>query len=150
MKNKDAFFLAGAVALTDSAVKGFFKEPPVKNSGFAGNKLDRYPGAVAYVSTALTGVMIAALAIAPERMKLPMALILGGALSNSADRLIRGYVVDYIPMSITNGNSKPDKKRYFCNISDLAIFLGSGIGAGLEIVESIRSASDSGQVEKTI
>ena len=146
MKNKDAFILAAAVALSDSAVKGFIKDPPVKNFGFAGNKMDRHPKTVAYVSAVLTGVMAAALAVAPERMKGAMALILGGALSNSADRLIRGYVVDYIPMCLNplhrdvtqTDKEVPIKKRYYCNISDIAIFLGSGIGAGLEIADGMK------------
>ena len=146
MKNKDAFILAAAVALSDSAVKGFIKDPPVKNYGFAGNKMDSHPKTVAYVSAALTGVMAAALAVAPEKMKMAMALILGGALSNSADRLIRGYVVDYIPMcpeSLCRKMPSYDKealvkKRYYCNISDIAIFLGSGIGAGLEIADGMK------------
>jgi signal peptidase II len=48
-----------------------------------------------------------------------MSLILGGALSNTADRLIRGYVVDYIPMG----------RKMYGNISDLAIFAGAAAGA---------------------
>ena len=146
MKNRDAFILAAAVALSDSAVKGFIKDPPVKNYGFAGNKMDRHPKTVAYVSAALTGVMTAALAMAPERMKAAMALILGGALSNSADRLLRGYVVDYIPMCPEflyrkmppADKDAPAKKRYYCNISDIAIFIGSGVGAGLEIADGLK------------
>ncbi len=132
MRNKDAYMLAGMVALADSAVKGFIKEPPVKNYGFAGNKLDRYPKAVAYVSAALTGAVAVAIAYAPEKLKLPMALILGGALSNSADRLVRGYVVDYIPMA-SIGSSKG--KKYYGNISDLAIFIGAGIGTAEYLLE---------------
>ena len=118
MKSGIAFLIAGVVALADSAVKGYIKDPPVKNYGFAGNRMDKYPKAVAAVSAVLAGVMTVAVAAAPGKLKLPMALILGGALSNSADRLIRGYVVDYIPM----GNG------YFGNISDFAIFLGAGLG----------------------
>ena len=119
MQNRSAFILAGAVALTDTVVKGIIKDPPVRNYGFAGNRMDRYPKAVACVSAALTGVMAVALAAAPDRLKLPMALILGGALSNTADRVIRGYVVDYIPMG----------KKYYGNLSDFAIFAGAGLGA---------------------
>lgn len=129
MENMNAYLLAGAIAITDSAVKELIKKPPVKNYGFAGNKMEDHPKAVAMVSTLLTGVMVISVAVVPRRMKLPMALILGGALSNSFDRLFRGYVVDYIPMgrSIT--------KKYYCNISDLAIFAGAGIGIGLELSE---------------
>lgn len=133
MQNKDAFILAGAVALTDTAIKGFIKEPPVKNYGFAGNRMDGYPKAVAFVSAVLTGVMTVALAAAPEKLKLPMALILGGALSNSADRMIRGYVVDYIPMG----------KKYYGNISDFAIFAGAGLGTiGYILDDSGAAGSD--------
>ncbi|MBR1523404.1 MAG: signal peptidase II [Lachnospiraceae bacterium] len=125
MRSRDAYILAGTIALTDSAVKGFIAKPPVKNYGFACNKMDKYPKAVACVSAALTGMLAVSMAFAPERMKLPMAMILGGALSNSADRLIRGYVVDYIPMG----------KKYYGNISDLAIMLGSGLGAIVSMLE---------------
>ena len=134
MKNGKAFLTALTIALADTAVKGFIKEPPVKNYGFAGNTLDDHPKAVAYVSAALTGVMTVSLAAADERLKLPLAVILGGALSNSADRLIRGYVVDYIPMG----------KKYYGNLSDLAIFIGTGMTAVISLFEKEegRAASD--------
>ncbi len=126
MDNKGAFILAGVVALTDTAVKSLIKEPPVKNYGFAGNSFDSHPKKVAAVSALLTGAMCVCTALAPEKRKLPMSLILGGAVSNSADRLIRGYVVDYIPMG----------KRIYGNISDLAIFIGTAAGSLLYITES--------------
>ena len=135
MDNKKAYMLAGVIALADTAVKGLIKEPPVKNYGFAGNIMDRHPGAVALVSVILTGVTGFAVAALPDRMKLPAALILGGALSNSADRLIRGYVVDYIPMNPVKGSDS--SKRYYCNLSDLAIFAGAGIGIGLELGQDV-------------
>ncbi|MCR5746683.1 MAG: signal peptidase II [Lachnospiraceae bacterium] len=118
MNTKNALMLAGFIALTDTAVKGFIKKPPVKNYGFAGNTLDRHPEKVAIVSTVLTGAMGAAVFAVPDKLKLPVGMILGGALSNSADRLIRGYVVDYIPMG----------KKMYGNISDFSIFAGSVIG----------------------
>ncbi len=126
MKTGKAFILSGFIALADTAVKGFVKEPPVKNYGFAGNRYDDHPETVARVSAALAGVMAVALILAPEKLKLPMALVLGGALSNSADRLIRGYVVDYIPMG----------KGYYGNISDFAIFLGAAAGSVMYLMES--------------
>lgn len=119
MRVRDAFILAGFVALADTAVKGFIKEPPVKNYGFAYNRYDRHPKEVALVSAALTGLMCAATALSSEELRCPMSLILGGALSNTADRLIRGYVVDYIPMG----------RKMYGNISDLAIFAGAAAGA---------------------
>lgn len=136
MRNRDAYMTALTVALADSAVKGFIKDPPVKNYGFAGNSMDGHPKAVSYVSAALTLVMAAAVAAAPPKMKLPMALILGGAISNTADRLIRGYVVDYIPMSVKNNSDKKKKgKLYYGNISDAAIFAGALTGAAAYMLE---------------
>ncbi len=125
MNNIQAFCTAGVIALADSAVKGYIRRPPVKNFGFAGNKLDRYPGAVAGVSTVMTVVMCGALALAPERFKLPLSLILGGAVSNTVDRTVRGYVVDYIPMG----------RGVYGNISDFSIFAGSAIGAVKYLLE---------------
>ena len=140
MDNKGAFILAGAVALTDMAVKSFIKEPPVKNYGFAGNTFDSHPQKVAVVSTFLTGVMCIGTALAPEKLKLPMSLILGGAVSNSADRLVRGYVVDYIPLwkgirGVSAKKPKGSKQIMYGNISDLAIFTGAAVGSLLYITD---------------
>ncbi|MCR5773727.1 MAG: signal peptidase II [Lachnospiraceae bacterium] len=134
MKTTEAYLLAGLVALTDTAVKGFIKDPPVKNYGFAGNRMDRFPKAVAGVSAVLTGVLAVSMAFAPGKMRLPLALVLGGALSNSADRMIRGYVVDYIPVS----------RKYYGNISDLAILAGSGIGAVTYMLDGEEPEPDKG------
>ncbi len=119
MDNRKAMLLAGLIALSDSAVKGYIKKPPVRNYGFAGNSLDSHPKEVSVVSAALTGVVCVATLLAPEKLKLPLSLVLGGAVSNSADRLIRGYVVDYIPMG----------KKIYGNISDIAIFAGAVTGS---------------------
>lgn len=125
MKSREAFLVAGAIALTDTVVKALIKEPPVKNYGFAGNRMDKHPGFVACVSTAVTGLVTGALAFGPDRMKLPLALVLGGAVSNTADRLIRGYVVDYIPFG----------SRYYGNISDISVFLGTGMASLLYLTD---------------
>ena len=51
-------------------------------------------------------------------LKLGLSLLAGGALSNLADHLIRGYVVDYIYV--------PWKflKKIIFNLADAAVFLG--------------------------
>ena len=51
--------------------------------------------------------------------KLGLTLMLGGAISNVADRYLRGYVVDYFSI-----NYKKLKHVIF-NLADVAIFLGS-------------------------
>jgi len=51
--------------------------------------------------------------------KLGLSLVLGGAISNVADRISRGHVVDYFSI-----NYKKLKTIIF-NLSDMMIFLGS-------------------------
>ncbi len=108
--------LASAVALTDEAVKRSFQEPPVKNTGFAMNRMGEKPKLVAGVSALLTAGCMTALFLVPDRYQTGVALLLGGAFSNTRDRLVRKYVVDYIPAG----------KIYF-NLSDLAIVFGAAL-----------------------
>lgn len=54
-------------------------------------------------------------------LKLALSLILGGALSNTYDRVMHNYVVDYFSF---NTKIKSIKKIVF-NISDMFIFLGA-------------------------
>ena len=64
--------------------------------------------------------------------KLGIAMILGGALSNLYDRLVRRYVVDYF--SIQCGKLK----EIVFNLGDIFVFLGSGILFGAEILKELR------------
>ncbi len=54
-----------------------------------------------------------------------LALLLGGAFSNTYDRLKRQYVVDYLSLNVKN---KSVRKIIF-NISDLCIILGALLAA---------------------
>ncbi len=71
--------------------------------------------------------------------KLGLAFALGGAISNVADRIKRGYVVDYFSF-----NCKKLKSIIF-NLSDIAIFLGSG----LMLLSSMLTAIREGSTDKT-
>jgi signal peptidase II len=71
--------------------------------------------------------------------KLGLAFALGGAISNVADRIKRGYVVDYFSF-----NCKKLKSIIF-NLSDIAIFLGSG----LILLSSLFTAIREGSTDKT-
>ncbi len=77
-------------------------------------------------------------AILPQKdknvQKLGIAIILGGAISNLYDRVVRRYVVDYF--SIQCGKLK----GVVFNLGDIFVFLGSGILFGEEIIKEIRSA----------
>ena len=106
--------LAAAVAAADGIIKHNIAKPLVKNRGFALNRLEDHQRLVAAASAAMTVAVAVSFAKAPERSRTGLALILGGALSNTYDRLFRKYVVDYIPV----GN-------VVFNVSDFAIIAGA-------------------------
>ena len=98
----------------------------VKNSGFAGERLENRPEIVRMVSAVLTVFGISMIFFLPddtvmERIrKAGWTLLSAGGFSNTLDRLFRHYVVDYIP-----------KGRYVYNLADFAIAAGAaGFVAG--------------------
>lgn len=56
-------------------------------------------------------------------LKLGLSILLGGAYSNTYDRMVRGYVVDYLGLQVEN-----EKLRNMVfNLSDLFIVIGAAI-----------------------
>lgn len=64
--------------------------------------------------------------------KIGFAMILGGALSNLYDRMVRHYVVDYFSIQW-----KGLKKVVF-NLGDMFIFLGTGLMFLMELIRTIK------------
>ncbi len=87
----------------------------IYNKGFAANRLDSRPHLVALVSAAVTAVCAGTFLTtkAHPGEELANGLILGGALSNTSERIARGKVTDYIPLG-----------KYVYNIGDFAIYAG--------------------------
>lgn len=110
--------LAAAVAAADGVIKHNVKEPPVKNRGFAMNRFEDHQGLVAAASAVMTAAVAVSFARASDKSRTGIALILGGAISNTYDRLVRKYVVDYIPIG-----------HVVFNLSDFAIMAGALITA---------------------
>ncbi len=106
--------LSAAVGAADEMIKRNIKNVPVKNKGFAMNRFDDHQRVVAGVSAAMTAGAAAALICLPKEYRPGLSLILGGALSNTRDRLVRKYVVDYLKIG-----------RVYYNLSDFAIFAGA-------------------------
>lgn len=71
--------------------------------------------------------------------KFGMAFALGGAISNVADRLQRGYVVDYFSFKWNK------LKSIVFNLSDMAIFIGSA----LMLLSVLFSAKGKGSLHKS-
>lgn len=103
---------------------GRFQIDCVHNHGLAFNALDKYP----VLSKILSASIFAAIAILGIPLlfahgicsltKLGLTLMLGGGASNVADRLGKGYVVDYL-----NIQTKPIKKLYI-NLGDISLLAG--------------------------
>ncbi len=103
-----------------------------KNRGFALNTLDDHPRLISGVSAAAAGLMTAVFLDGLEKdgpalRKAGMALIAGGGLSNTLDRLIRHEVTDYI--SFSGKRSGAGKKTVVYNLADFAVFAGAAITA---------------------
>ena len=90
----------------------------------AGAKNPKKVAIISIIFTAfMTGVYVATLGFKGQRtLKTGLAILLGGAYSNTYDRLRRKYVVDYVSFGVKN-----KLKNVIFNISDFGIILGAGL-----------------------
>lgn len=107
------------------------------NAGFPFGFLQQHSEIVRLLPLAvISGLAGFLAAILPRKgqkvQKLGIAIILGGAVSNLYDRMVRHYVVDYF--SIQCGKLK----EVVFNLGDIFVFLGSGILFAAELVKEIR------------
>lgn len=96
------------------------------NKGAMLNLGQKRPGVVAALSVALTILMAVAFACSLGQrgnrlLRTGLAFLLGGAFSNTYDRLRRRYVVDYLTFQV---GWKPLGRVVF-NLSDFAIMVGA-------------------------
>ncbi|ROR31521.1 signal peptidase II [Mobilisporobacter senegalensis] len=92
------------------------------NSGAMLNFLEKQKEVVLALSCFILGIVLTLFAILlPKKenklLKFGLSLIIGGALSNTYDRIKKGYVVDYFSFSWL--------KKVIFNISDICIFIGT-------------------------
>ena len=109
----------------------------VHNKGFCLNVLDKYPAVIKSTSAILCGTIGGyAYQLFQKKgkwmEKLGITVLGAGAFSNTFDRLVRGYVVDYFGME--SKNSKLSKIT--ANIADVYVVAGSAI---LAVVKRKRS-----------
>lgn len=95
------------------------------NQGFAMNLLEKRRELVAWISLFLTLLMtIGALLFGRKwnrMIKAGLALVLGGAYSNTYDRMFRNYVVDYISFNVKNKKMR----QIVFNMADFCIMIGA-------------------------
>lgn len=100
------------------------------NKGVFLNCFEKKTSIVIAISGVLIGILVATFAmLLPQRrkklLKLGIALLTGGAFSNLADRIEKGYVVDYFSFHVKKENVLQKINKVVFNIGDMAIFLGS-------------------------
>ena len=100
------------------------------NYGAALNFMEKKQGMVAILSVILSIICTIFFLITftrggKEPLKLSLAFLLGGAYSNTYDRLKRKYVVDYVGFQ----HKKKRKKEIIYNLSDFCIILGAMFSA---------------------
>jgi len=79
----------------------------------------------------MTGVFVATLGYKGSgTLKAGLGLLLGGAYSNTYDRLRRKYVVDYVSFNVKNNWFK----NIIFNISDFGIMIGAALFAVGELI----------------
>lgn len=106
--------------------RGIIEIRKAHNPGFSMGKLEKYPKLVGFVSIFATGFLFFSLPYFSYTVednfllqKIGTALILGGAGSNTLDRIRDGKVTDYIHIRIGV------LKKAIINLADMAIFFGS-------------------------
>ena len=104
----------------------------VHNDGFMMGHMKEHPEVVKNVPAAVTAASAVCLGAyctkkgsTPE--KAALALIVGGGLSNLYDRLVYGYVIDYLTVKLGK------LKNVAFNIGDAAIFAGTALMAILQL-----------------
>ena len=100
----------------------------VHNKGFCLDTLDKYPFLVSGVSAVLSGgIGIKAYQLFQKRgrwmEKFGITVLGAGAFSNTFDRIIRGYVVDYFGVKINNSKLS----KISANLADVYILIGSAV-----------------------
>ncbi len=85
------------------------------NQGFAGNRMEEQPEIVQKLSAIALGILTIIMIpfFLSKKMtvveKVGLSFLLGGAISNTAERNLRGYVVDYIHVNVDKFYKKNDK-----------------------------------------
>ncbi len=119
-------------------IPGYLSLSLVHNTGVAFGLFDEMESAwKPYVLSGLAIVAVAAILIYSTRMpgdrkllQLALSIIMGGILGNFADRIFRGYVVDFIEFHIQESFYWPN-----FNVADSAI----SIGIALLLIDTVKN-----------
>ena len=147
MKTKGTLLLSGAILAVDQLTKhwlggvsmllipGMLSLSPVRNTGASFGLFIGYTPLLTGVSTALAALLAAHIVLKQPRgmESAGLGLMLGGAVGNLADRMFRGYVVDFIRLDFI---SFP-----VFNLADMALTVGALTLAAAWLMPGRRQAS---------
>lgn len=116
--------------------KGLIRLQKSYNSGFPFGFLKERPELVKGIPLAVTSAAAGALGAFMTKkgclaQKIGLSMVLGGAISNLYDRLVKGYVVDYFSIEFKR------LKKVIFNLGDIFVFLGSLVFLIGELLEDI-------------
>lgn len=115
----------GKIGVTKSLCGGRILLKKSHNKGFAMNFMENRRKLVAWISLFLTLFMTVGVLLFGRKwnrmIKIGLSFVLGGAYSNTYDRIFRNYVVDYISFNVKN---KKIRQIVF-NVADFCIMIGA-------------------------
>ena len=105
----------------------------VENRGMAFGMMQNHRWVFMVFSTvAIIGLVVYLFRFRPESrwMQISMAFIIGGGIGNMIDRLILGYVIDFIDFTLIN--------FAVFNVADSFVCIGAGMMIGYLVIDLIR------------
>lgn len=106
------------------------------NKGIALSKGEDKPVVIKWMSLFLTIIFLIIYIVTlgqkgKELLKAGLSILVGGALSNTCDRMTRGYVVDYVGFPVKNKRLR----NVIYNLSDFFLLIGASISIIWAILE---------------
>lgn len=115
----------GKIGVTKPLLGGKILLKKYHNKGFAMNFMEKRSNIVAWISLILTVLMTAGVLLFGckwnKMVKTGLSFVLGGAYSNTYDRIFRNYVVDYISFNVKNEKIR----QIVFNMADFCIMIGA-------------------------
>lgn len=99
-----------------SVIPNFLELNYTQNTGMAFSLANNYLWIITILNIIIIGVLIYVLIRCENHMKVPITLIISGATSNLIDRILRGYVIDFIKVNLFDFPT--------FNIADILIVIG--------------------------
>ena len=125
------WFIARQIQLYGShkVIPGFFSLTHIRNKGAIFGFFSHSGSRIVFLALIAASLVALALVIyyfiktpaAQRGMKLALSLILAGALGNQIDRLVRGYVIDFLDLYVRN------RHWPFFNVADSCITIGAAL-----------------------